>query len=162
MHFYSGPPTHSFSGVDTRQRATIAHAPGASGRRRVRNCRGGAAAQSRRAGDGPISRHRARGCARKGGAPGRYALALPRCCRPCGLRERGAVAPQGCNRAASPDARRELIALIWLAQRPSLSFEAALRRTRRIPPAAQLGYLMGIRLERYIADGLRKLGCRGA
>jgi hypothetical protein len=43
-----------------------------------------------------------------------------------------------------------------------LSFEAALRRTRRIPPAAQLGYLMGIRLERYIADGLRKLGCRGS
>ena len=62
----------------------------------------------------------------------------------------------------SPDARRELIALIWLAQRPLLSFEAALRRTRRIPPAAQPGYLMGIRLERYIADGLRKLGFRGA
>ena len=62
----------------------------------------------------------------------------------------------------SPDARRELIALIWLAQRPLLSFEAALRRTRRIPPAAQPGYLMGIRLERYIADGLRKLGCRGS
>ena len=62
----------------------------------------------------------------------------------------------------SPDARRELIALIWLAQRPLLSFEAALRRTRRIPPAAQPGYLMGIRLERYIADGLRKLGCGGA
>jgi hypothetical protein len=59
----------------------------------------------------------------------------------------------------SPDARRELIALIWLAQRPSLSFEAALRRTRRIPPAAQPGYLMGIRLERYIDEGLRKLGC---
>jgi hypothetical protein len=36
----------------------------------------------------------------------------------------------------SPDARRELIALIWLVQRPLLSFEAALRRTRRIPPAA--------------------------
>ena len=62
----------------------------------------------------------------------------------------------------SADARRELIALIWLAQRPSLTFEAALRRTRRIPPAAQPGYLMGIRLERYIADGLRKLGCRGS
>jgi hypothetical protein len=62
----------------------------------------------------------------------------------------------------SPDARRELIALIWLAQRPLLSFEAALRRTRRIPPAAQPGYLMGIRLERYIAEGLRKLGCGGA
>ena len=61
----------------------------------------------------------------------------------------------------SPDARRELIALIWLAQRPSLSFEAALQRTHRIPPPAQLGYLMGIRLERYIADGLRKLGCCG-
>jgi hypothetical protein len=41
----------------------------------------------------------------------------------------------------SPDARRELIALIWLVQRP-LSFEAALRRTRRIPPAAQPGYLI--------------------
>jgi hypothetical protein len=62
----------------------------------------------------------------------------------------------------SPDARRELIALIWLAQRPLLSFEAALRRTRRIPLAAQPGYLMGIRLERYIPDGLRKLGCRGS
>jgi hypothetical protein len=62
----------------------------------------------------------------------------------------------------SPDARRELIALIWLVQRPLLSFEAALRRTRRIPPAAQSGYLMGIRLERYIAEGLRKLGCGGA
>ena len=62
----------------------------------------------------------------------------------------------------SPDARRELIALIWLAQRPLLSFEVALRRTRRIPPAAQPGYLMGIRLERYIAEGLCKLGCGGA
>jgi hypothetical protein len=62
----------------------------------------------------------------------------------------------------SPDARRELIALIWLVQRPLLSFQAALRRTRRIPPAAQPGYLMGIRLERYIAEGLRKLGCGGA
>lgn len=61
----------------------------------------------------------------------------------------------------SPEARRELIALIWLAQRPLLSFEAALRRTRRIPPRAQTGYLMGIRLERYIAEGLRKLGYRG-
>jgi hypothetical protein len=62
----------------------------------------------------------------------------------------------------SADALRELIALIWLVQRPSLTFEAALRRTRRIPPAAQPGYLMGIRLERYIAEGLRKLGCGGA
>ena len=62
----------------------------------------------------------------------------------------------------SPDAQRELIALIWLAQRPSLTFEAALRRTRRIPPAAQPGYLMGIRLERHIDEGLRKLGCGGA
>ena len=62
----------------------------------------------------------------------------------------------------SPEARRELIALIWLAQRPLLSFVAALRRVRRIPPAAQTGYLMGIRLERYIAEGLRKLGRHGA
>jgi hypothetical protein len=35
-------------------------------------------------------------------------------------------------------------------------------RKRRIPPAAQPGYLMGIRLERYIPEGLRKLGCGGA
>lgn len=62
----------------------------------------------------------------------------------------------------SPEARRELIALIWLVQRPLLSFEAALRRTRRIPQTAQTGYLLGIRLERYIAEGLCKLGRRGA
>src|SRR5215469_5728706 len=61
----------------------------------------------------------------------------------------------------SPEARRELIALIWLAQRPLLTFEAALRRTRRIPSAAQTGYLMGIRIERHIAEGLRKLSRRG-
>ncbi len=62
----------------------------------------------------------------------------------------------------SPDARRELIALSWLVQRPLLSFEAALRRTGRIPPAARPGHLMDIRLERYIAEGLRKLDCGGA
>ena len=60
----------------------------------------------------------------------------------------------------SPEARRELIALVWLAQRPSLDFAAAMRRTRRIPPPAQTGYLMGVRLERYIAPGLEKLGHR--
>jgi hypothetical protein len=58
----------------------------------------------------------------------------------------------------SPEARRELIALVWLAQRPSLDFAGAMRRTRRIPPAAQTGYLMGVRLERYIARGLERLG----
>src|SRR5438045_8544883 len=56
------------------------------------------------------------------------------------------------------DARRELIALIWLVQRPLSSFQAALRRTRRIPPAAQPGYLMGIRLERYMSQGRGKRG----
>src|SRR3954469_10229153 len=40
-----------------------------------------------------------RGRARKGGAPGRYALAPPRCCRPRGLRERGGSAPRDRNRA---------------------------------------------------------------
>lgn len=60
----------------------------------------------------------------------------------------------------SPDARRELIALVWLAQRPALDFAAALRRTRRIPATAQTGYLMGMRLERDIALGLEKLGTR--
>jgi DNA-directed RNA polymerase specialized sigma24 family protein len=62
----------------------------------------------------------------------------------------------------SSEARRELIALVWLAQRPSLDFAGAMRRTRRIPPPAQTGYLMGVRLERYIARGLEKLGYRPA
>lgn len=60
----------------------------------------------------------------------------------------------------SPEARRELIALVFLAQRPTLSFEAAMRRTLRIPPPAQTGYLMGVRLERFIALGLERLGYR--
>jgi DNA-directed RNA polymerase specialized sigma24 family protein len=64
--------------------------------------------------------------------------------------------------ALSPEARRELIALVFLAQRPSLDFAGAMRRTRRIPPPAQTGYLMGVRLERYIARGLEKLGYRAA
>jgi hypothetical protein len=62
--------------------------------------------------------------------------------------------------ALSPDARRELIALVFLAQRPSLDFAGAMRRTRRIPPPAQTGYLMGVRLERAIAISLEKLGYR--
>jgi hypothetical protein len=62
--------------------------------------------------------------------------------------------------ALSPEARRELIAVVLLAQRPSLDFAAAMRRTRRIPPPAQTGYLMGVRLERSIALGLEKLGYR--
>lgn len=68
---------------------------------------------------------------------------------------------QGIERL-SPEARRELIALVWLAQRPSLDFAGAMRRTRRIPPPAQTGYLMGVRLERYVARGLEKLGYRPA
>jgi DNA-directed RNA polymerase specialized sigma24 family protein len=64
--------------------------------------------------------------------------------------------------ALSPEARRELIALVWLAQRPSIDFAAAIRRTRRIPPPAQTGYLMGIRIERYIARGLERIGYRSA
>jgi DNA-directed RNA polymerase specialized sigma24 family protein len=64
--------------------------------------------------------------------------------------------------ALSPEARRELIALVWLAQRPSLDLAAAMRRTRRIPLPAQTAYLMGIRLEHYIAPGLERLGCRSA
>jgi hypothetical protein len=62
--------------------------------------------------------------------------------------------------ALSPDAKRELIALVFLAQRPSLDFAGAMRRTRRIPPPAQTGYLMGVRLERSIALGLERLGYR--
>jgi hypothetical protein len=58
----------------------------------------------------------------------------------------------------SIDARREFLALVWFARSPSLTFESALRRTRRIPADAQVGYLMGRRLEQSVAAGLEKLG----
>jgi len=62
----------------------------------------------------------------------------------------------------SPEARRELVALVFLGQRPSLDFASAMRRTRRIPSPAQTAYLMGVRLERYIPAGIDKLGYRTA
>ncbi len=60
----------------------------------------------------------------------------------------------------SVEARRELLALVWFARTPSLTFERALGRTRRVPTDAQVAYLMGLRLERYVAAGLEKLGYR--
>jgi hypothetical protein len=54
-------------------------------------------------------------------------------------------------------ARRELIALVWFANSVSPDFDTALRRTGRIPPDAQTGYLMSRRLERHIPAGLDKL-----
>jgi hypothetical protein len=75
------------------------HAPGASGTRRARACRGVTATQSRRAGDGPISWHRPR--------------------------ERGVAAPRGRNRAAfarrstrassRPGGRRPAVSLTSIA-----------------------------------------------
>jgi len=63
----------------------------------------------------------------------------------------------------APEARRELVALVFLAKSPASGFAAALRRARRIPPAAQLGYLMGRRLERAVPAALETLGLtRGA
>ena len=59
------------------------------------------------------------------------------------------------------EARRELIALAWVGQSPSLSFEAAMRRARRIPPDAQVGYLTSRRLELHIPAGLDKLTAAG-
>lgn len=56
------------------------------------------------------------------------------------------------------EARRELLALVFLGRSPSLSFDAALRRTRRIPAEAQAGYLLGQCLERHVPAGLEKLG----
>jgi hypothetical protein len=55
------------------------------------------------------------------------------------------------------EARRELIALAWLGKSLSLSFEAAMRRARRVPPDAQVGYLTSRRLELHIPAGLEKL-----
>lgn len=61
----------------------------------------------------------------------------------------------------SGEARQELIALVWVASSVALGFEAALRRTRRIPPEAQIGYLASRRLERHIPAGLEKLAAAG-
>jgi hypothetical protein len=58
------------------------------------------------------------------------------------------------------EARRELIALIWFAKSPSLTFEAAHQRAWRIPAEAQISYLSGQRIERHVAAGLEKLGYR--
>lgn len=59
--------------------------------------------------------------------------------------------------ALSTDERRALLALVQYAKDPSLGFERALRRAQRIPPEAQLGYLMSRRLERDIPVGLDRL-----
>jgi Protein of unknown function (DUF3775) len=58
----------------------------------------------------------------------------------------------------SPEARRELIALVWLGRSAGLDIAAALRRARRIPEAAQVGYLLGVPLERRIPAALARLG----
>ncbi|HUK58770.1 MAG TPA: DUF3775 domain-containing protein [Stellaceae bacterium] len=75
---------------------------------------------------------------------------------------------EGAERAAletllrefSPEARRELIALVWLGRSVELDFAAALRRARRIPEAAQVSYLLGVPLERRIPAALAKLGLK--
>ncbi|HXQ50514.1 MAG TPA: DUF3775 domain-containing protein [Stellaceae bacterium] len=53
--------------------------------------------------------------------------------------------------------RLELIALAWFGKSASLDFDAALRRARRVPPEAQVGYLMSRRLELHIPAGLDRL-----
>jgi hypothetical protein len=67
------------------------------------------------------------------------------------------VALEAQLKALSPEARRELIALVWLGRGLSLDFAAAMRRARRIPEAAQVGYLLGVPLERRIPAALQKL-----
>jgi hypothetical protein len=59
--------------------------------------------------------------------------------------------------ALSVDQRRELIALAWVGKSAALDFATALRRTRRIPPDAQVGYLMSRQLDRTVPAGLERL-----
>lgn len=59
--------------------------------------------------------------------------------------------------ALSVEERRELLALVHYARNPSLGLERAGRRAQRIPPEAQLGYLMSRRLERDIPLALDRL-----
>ena len=63
-------------------------------------------------------------------------------------------------RLLSPEARRELIALVWLGRSVGLDFAAAMRRARRVPEAAQVGYLLGVPLEKRIPAALGKLGLK--
>ena len=60
----------------------------------------------------------------------------------------------------SVEARRELIALVGLARAIGADFNAALRRARRIPPDAQVAYLLGRKLDDAIPVALEKLGLR--
>lgn len=64
---------------------------------------------------------------------------------------------RGLLEALSVDQRRELIALAWFGKSATLDFATALRRTRRIPPEAQVGYLMSRQLDRHIPAGLDRL-----
>jgi hypothetical protein len=58
----------------------------------------------------------------------------------------------------SAAARQELIALVWIGGSVRWDFARALLRARRIPVGAQVGYLVGRKLERHIPAGLAKLG----
>jgi len=60
----------------------------------------------------------------------------------------------------SPEARRELIALTWIAHGIDANFDRAMRKAGRIPAAAQVGYLVGKPLERHIPAALDKLGLK--
>jgi hypothetical protein len=57
-------------------------------------------------------------------------------------------------------ARQELIALVWLGGSMRLDFARALQRAQRMPAGAQIGYILGRRLDRHIPAGLEKLGLR--
>ena len=75
------------------------HAPGASGTRRARDCRGVTATQSRRSGDGPISWHR----------PREREVAAPRC------RNRAAFARRSTRASSRPGGRRPAVSLTSIA-----------------------------------------------
>ncbi len=60
--------------------------------------------------------------------------------------------------ALSPEARQELLALVWLGAGTRPDYASALARARRMPVGSLTGYLLGRRLERHIPAGLAKLG----
>ncbi|HUB94590.1 MAG TPA: DUF3775 domain-containing protein [Stellaceae bacterium] len=64
---------------------------------------------------------------------------------------------RGLLESLSIDQRRELIALAWIGKSAALDFATALRRTRRVPPDGQVGYLMSRQLDRYVPAGLDRL-----
>jgi hypothetical protein len=104
------------------------------------------------------------GIGRRGQSPGRGpargpAITFVRASDPAAFDSAERHALEVLLRGLSPEARLELLALLWFG-RGMVDFKGALRRARRVPEPHQVATLMGARLERHIPAALAKLGLR--